>query len=210
MVIPVRFAVQKEPQQFGLNALTKSYFEQLGFEVFMSDDATPKNVSHCDKLFLDVTGTNNMIRTTLKITITDCNQNVILTTPEFSDRDKSNHIAFSRALRVALKSVGDKGYNYQLPVVNSNTAVGNNTSTTVILSTDFESTILYAQPIQDGFQLVDTTPKVVLRIFNTSCPDVYTAFDGVNSGVLTKVGGRYFFEYLLNDKKVIAELEVRF
>jgi len=37
-----------------------------------------------------------------------------------------------------------------------------------------DSNILYAQEIPDGFQLVDNTPKIRLKIFRTSIPDVYT------------------------------------
>lgn len=211
LVVPVRFTIQKEPQQYGLNVLTKNYFEQLGFQVFMSDEVAPNHVAHCDKIFLDVTGSNNMIRTTLKITITDCNQKILLISPEFSDRDKSNQIAFSKALRAALKSIGEKGYAYESPAVSSiTTDNAASTATTVMLHADFESVLLYAQPVPGGFQLIDTVPKVVLRIFTTSCPDMYTATDGVQAGIFYKSADKWIFEYLLNGEKMYAKFQVRF
>jgi hypothetical protein len=34
---------------------------------------------------------------------------------------------------------------------------------------------LFAQPIANGYQLVDSTPKVVLKMYRTSQPDSYSA-----------------------------------
>lgn len=78
----------------------------------------------------------------------------------------------------------------------------------IILTKDTE--LLYAQPMDNGFQLIDSTPKVVFKLTKTSVENVFLASrDNVN-GVVLKKEGKWFFEYTANSKKVEEELDIKF
>ena len=69
---------------------------------------------------------------------------------------------------------------------------------------------LFAQPITNGYQLVDSTPKIVLKIFKTSNPDLYTAKNDSVQGVLIKKNNEWIFEYYQNEKLVSEKLDIKF
>ena len=71
--------------------------------------------------------------------------------------------------------------------------------------------ILYAQPIENGYQLVDTTPKVVYYLAQTSSPDIFLV-EGVDkgSGLIHKKEGKWVLEYNGTEGKVIKELNIKF
>lgn len=56
------------------------------------------------------------------------------------------------------------------------------------------SGVLYAQPIEGGFQLVDTTPQVVYILKTTSAPDVFLVSKDGKSGVVYKNEDRWYVE----------------
>ena len=72
------------------------------------------------------------------------------------------------------------------------------------------SDLLYAQPIPTGYQLVDSTPKVVLKLEETSMENVFlTTYQGNNAVVFSK-DGKWILEYLENGDKQQKELNIKF
>ncbi|WP_228234925.1 hypothetical protein [Allomuricauda sp. M10] len=70
--------------------------------------------------------------------------------------------------------------------------------------------LLYAQPIANGYQLVDSTPKVVLKLESTSMDNVFlTQVEGNNAVVFSK-DGKWILEYLENGNKQQKELNIKF
>ncbi len=70
--------------------------------------------------------------------------------------------------------------------------------------------ILYAQQIVNGYQLVDSTPAVRLKIFKTTLPDVYMAAMGQVNGLVYKKNDQWLLEYYENDKLLSEELDIKF
>ncbi|MBC30990.1 MAG: hypothetical protein CMH48_09095 [Muricauda sp.] len=70
--------------------------------------------------------------------------------------------------------------------------------------------ILYAQPIEKGYQLVDTTPKVRYKLQKTSVPDVYLVVDDDKNGIVFKKDGKWFLQYEDDDQDVMKELNIKF
>jgi hypothetical protein len=70
--------------------------------------------------------------------------------------------------------------------------------------------MLFAQPVANGYQLVDTTPKVVLKMYRTSQTDSYTAVSDTKNGVVFKKGEEWIFEYYQNDQLVSEKLNIKF
>ncbi|HET8735185.1 MAG TPA: hypothetical protein VFM69_01170 [Pricia sp.] len=69
---------------------------------------------------------------------------------------------------------------------------------------------LYAQELSNGYQLVDSTPKIRMKIHKTSMPDFYIAEAEGTNGVLFQKDGTWFFEYYSGDKLMTEELDVKF
>ncbi len=70
--------------------------------------------------------------------------------------------------------------------------------------------ILYAQEIQNGFQLVDSTPKIRIRMFKSSTPNYYLAQSGNQNGLVYKKDGKWYFEYYVGDDFQIEALNIKF
>ncbi len=71
-------------------------------------------------------------------------------------------------------------------------------------------TVLYAQPTATGFQLIDTSPKIVLSLLKTSAQDVYIADGSGAHGVVLKVGGSWYFESYKEGKLERELLQIKF
>jgi hypothetical protein len=73
-----------------------------------------------------------------------------------------------------------------------------------------ESQLLYAQPIENGYQLVDATPKLIMKIYKTSIPDVFLAKSDTMNGVLQKKDGEWYLESTINGKVTKQKLTIKF
>lgn len=68
---------------------------------------------------------------------------------------------------------------------------------------------LYAQPVDGGYQLVDTTPKVIYVLKETSSPDVFLVNKDGKNGVVYKNEEKWFIE--MDEKGAKAkELNIKF
>ena len=72
-----------------------------------------------------------------------------------------------------------------------------------------EKGVLYAQPVDGGYQLVDTTPKVVYVLKSTSAPDVFLVNKDGKNGVIFKNDGKWFIELDQKGSKA-KELNIKF
>ncbi|MDT0552591.1 hypothetical protein [Urechidicola vernalis] len=70
------------------------------------------------------------------------------------------------------------------------------------------SEVLYAQPIANGYQIVDATPKVIYKLLNTGLENVYL-LDG-HSAIVYKDGEEWKVEYYENGKPVVKTLNLKF
>jgi len=81
---------------------------------------------------------------------------------------------------------------------------------TVSLNTTSETSVLYAQEIKNGFQLVDSTPKIKIKVYVTSVPDFYLAKSEDKNGLVCNRNGKWFFEYYHADELTVEELNIKF
>lgn len=72
------------------------------------------------------------------------------------------------------------------------------------------SGVLYAQEIENGLQLVDSTPKIRLKIFKTSMTNYFLAEGEGKSGIVFEKEGVWVFEYQDNGNTVSEPLEIKF
>lgn len=99
-------------------------------------------------------------------------------------------------------------------VENPKTAAIENTAvtaaTTSAIARTSDSYVLYAQEIPNGYQLVDSAPKIRLKIYNTSMPEVYIGVNEKGSGVVYKRQNQWYFEYYVSEKLQIEEITIKF
>ena len=82
------------------------------------------------------------------------------------------------------------------------------TAGTIPKTTD--SNVLYAQKILNGYQLVDSTPKIRLKIYNTSLPELFIAVYEKGSGIVYKRQNQWYFEYYVSEELQKEEITIKF
>lgn len=92
----------------------------------------------------------------------------------------------------------------EVPVV----AVQSNQDKAPKTDSDSKVEVLYAQPTDDGFQLVDSTPKIVYKLKKTGSDAMYLV-ESIN-GVLTKKGNDWVLEYYDKGNLVQKVLSIKF
>ncbi|MFP2996192.1 hypothetical protein ABN763_09775 [Spongiivirga sp. MCCC 1A20706] len=74
----------------------------------------------------------------------------------------------------------------------------------------FNGDVLYAQTIDGGYQLVNSTPKIVAKIFKTSDKNSFLIDSDLYKGLLKKVENKWFVEVVENGKVVKAQVKIKF
>lgn len=215
--IPLQFSFLKDekPNKYNLSTLSKLFMEKYGFETYVvGDNTAPYDFvnNNCNKVYVDLQQTSNMFLTRLKVVLKDCNGKVLYTSREGVSNEKIYERAYNEALRGAFVSMAALQHKYDPNLTPKNQVAGAlEQNTSVVQNTATVSTdILYAQPIQNGFQLVNSEPKVVYKIYKTSNSDIYAAVKGNISGVFIPKGNEWYFEYYQNDQLVSEKVNVKF
>ncbi len=219
IIVPRKFEFFKEPNKYNMNELTRMVFEKYGFVVFYADQKLPDEVAldRCKALYGDLVNDSGLLVTNLYITIKDCSGQVIFKSEKGNSKQKDFKKAYVEALRNASHSLSALNYQYTAgnkiaePVETIQiTEKASVTTAQPSVSAVVNESQLFAQPIANGYQLVDTTPKVVLKMYRTSQPDNFTAQGEGKNGVVFKKGGEWFFEYYKDDKLVSEKLNIKF
>ncbi len=194
LIVPEKFSFLKQKDQYNLNSLVKIHFEKLGFTVFFDSETLPDSLVNynCNKLFADVESTGNFLTTKLVITLKDCKNKLVVQSKEGRSKEKDFKISYSQAFRDAFTTFRELNYQYKSSTPAPPIAVQ------PIDSTQTQQ-LLYAQPIATGFQLVDSSPKVVYKLVSTSSPLCFIAYKGDLQGVLVQKNAQWYFEYFANE-----------
>ena len=206
-IVPSKFEFLKDKDQYRLNTLTKLLMEKYGFITYFDTDILPSEIadSNCNKVYVDVQNSGNLFSTKLTVVLKDCKNLVLFTSSEGKSREKEYQVAYNQALREAFKSF-DK-----LTLKDNNEE--NLKPEVVVYTNEIKRTkylTLFAQPIENGFQIVDTTPKVIMKIYKTSIPNCFIAYKDAIQGVLVSKENQWFFEYFSNSKVVSEKMEIKF
>jgi hypothetical protein len=213
--VPAKFSFLKETNQYNLNVLSKMYMQQFGFETYFDNDEAPNDFfeNNCNKIYFDVLENNNMFSTKLTVVLKDCKGKVLLTSKEGSNKEKEYKTAYNLALREAFNSMKTIQYKYAGDKVVEEKTVVQETKVEVqnqsLNSENSVSSQLFAQPITNGFQLINAEPKVIYKIYKTSVKDLYLATKGNLQGILISKNNEWFFEYYQNEKLVSEKVEVK-
>lgn len=93
---------------------------------------------------------------------------------------------------------------------NSATAVVAATTEIAAVPNGEDPEVWYAQQITNGYQLVDSTPKIRLKVYKTSMPNIYIGINEKAKGLVYSKNSKWYFEYYVLDKLQIEELSIKF
>jgi hypothetical protein len=225
VMIPVKYDFLKNDNQYRLNTLTKFNLKKAGFEAFYTNETTPSQYNdRCNLLYIDVSKDNGFMITKLFVTFKDCNGKVVFKSEMGKSREKDFEVAYTQALNLAFESVYALQYKYNGSTNSQNSGIASPavvpvSATAVVAavavnvpsgSAEPDGKVLFAQPIKNGFQLVDTTPKVVMKAYKTTNPSIYIASKENAEGVMVLKENQWFFEYYEKDTLMSEKIEVKF
>lgn len=257
IIVPKKFSVFKNENQYQTSTLVKHFFTQNGFNA-VYEDALPEELisNRCLGLEADLINDSSMFTTKVSISLKDCHNAEVFRSMEGSSRIKDYDGAYREAIQESFMSFTDMDYKYEPKeskdikspdneiivsfrddvktvdeeddkVAESVVEQKATTEEQVYKSVEpkpsnftkatqteggkpISSDILYAQPIPTGYQLVDSTPKVVLKLEETSMENVFlTNYQGNNAVVFSK-DGKWILEYQENGNKQQKELNIKF
>lgn len=205
-IVPSKFDFLKEKDQFRLNTLTKLFMEKYGFKTFFDTDIQPVDAGNNTNLFVLVENTSGFITTKIKIILKDYKGKVLCTSEIGQSKEKEYHLAYNEAFRKAFKSFENLNYCYNP----KNTPAIQNTVENESSRQEINTDILFAQPTPTGFQLVDSFPKVVMKLFKTTTINCFIAQKEAVQGVLILKDKQWFFEFYNKDTLISNKIEVKF
>jgi len=217
VLVPERFDFLKTDNQYGLNTLTKTFLQRVGFTAFMTNEALPAEVADnkCNALKAEVVEKKKFLSTGLILLLKDCQGTVVYKSEEGKSREKEWQAAYSEALTNAFASLDAAQYKYdgtKVPQATQPTVSAPPASVTPAQPTTVneDKNILYAQANDNGYQLIDTTPKKVMTLLKTSQQDHFIADDGASQGIVFRKNSEWFFEFYKDDKLVSRKLNIKF
>lgn len=214
-VVPEKFSFFKEANKYNLNLLSKMFLQKYGFETYYDNEKdAPIDFfqNNCNKIQLDLIEDSNMFSTKIKVVLKDCKGNIIAESEEGLSRDKEFMASFNEALRDAFEKfpqVKNHKYNEAVEQQNKQKVVDEKPIQRSENTSNFQGQ-LFAQPTANGFQLINTEPKVIMKLLKTSIKDFYIGTKENLHGVFISKNNEWFFEYYQNDKLVSEKVEVKF
>ncbi|WP_194766115.1 hypothetical protein [Tamlana sp. I1] len=227
VIVPEKYGFLNEKDQYQLNSLSAFLFEKYGFTVLMEGVDYPQDlmINRCLALNANVDKDSGMFKTKLTIILKDCFDKVVFTSKEGLSREKDFKTAYNFALRDAFTSVEALHYKYEpttveapvpvpaAPVVAATVATVPAVAAPANATLDAGakvvlSGVLYAQAIENGYQLVDSTPKVVYKLKTTHLQDVFLVEN--KSAIVYKKGSDWVVEYYDNNVLKQQVLNIKF
>lgn len=229
VVIPMKYELQKTENQYRLQTITKINLQKAGFQAFYNNETTLVEFpDRCSLLYVDVKKENAFLISKLFIVFKDCYGAVVYQSAVGKSKEKEFEASYAEALNQAFVSVYDLKYKYNgntnfspksgfvsktvpVPSVAAVPAAAVTAVVPSIPNTDTKTpNLLYAQPTSYGYQLIDSEPKVVMKVYKTSNPASYMAKKGEVQGALVSKDNNWFFEYYQNDMLISEKVEVKF
>jgi len=222
VMIPLKYDFMKSENQYRMNTLTKFNLQKAGFVGFYTNESIPSQFNErCSLLYVDVVKESAFLATKLFVTFKDCYGKVIFKSEVGKSKEKEFDVAYAEALNMAFQSIIALQYKYNgtvktstLPVnvspVVATATVGAVATTVASDVTSDQNDVLFAQPIKNGYQLVDNTPKVVMKVYKTTNPSIYIALKENIQGVMVLKENQWFFEYYEKEILMSEKIAVKF
>ena len=209
VLVPVKFDFQTEENQYRASTILKSVLTEVGFNASYSNENAKINFAdRCNLLNANLINQPNLLKTKLQFQLVDCNGKVLFETPVVESKVKDRAVAFRACMDQITDLIKKMGYKFEGELPHSKVdklEMVQKPKTKI----DLEKT-LYAQPTDNGFQLVDSTPQLVMKLFKTSQPDFYTAQFQNQTGMVFKRDNQWFFEFTQEGTLKTVPLTIKF
>ncbi len=235
VVVPIQYEFLNGKDQYRLNTLTKFLFKSEGFDTYFDVQDLPEDLfeNRCLAMYVNTLETKSFLNTILQIELKDCRGNVIITSKEGKTKEKSYKAAYNIALREAFESF--KGLNHKYSPIQPTSSKLTETNPKVLQTKNLiakqqkleqpktealttkpivnpikanSETIYYAQQIENGYQLVDATPKVLMVLLTTASDTIFIVKD--KNAVVFKLNNQWLYSENSNGKVSNKVLNVKF
>lgn len=225
VVVPLKFEFLKSDNQYRIATLSKFNLNKVGFDVYYSNQVVPNTIDRCAVLNYDIVKESGFLTTKLFVTFKDCYGKIVYQSEVGMSREKEFQLAYTDALNKAFASIYELEYQYnggtnvavvEKPVkvekVKQSVSVIDVVTNEVVVNNVIDpNELLFAQPLAGGnYQLIDSKPTVIMKIYKTSDANSFLAQKGNQQGVLIKKENQWFFEYYQNDQLVSEKINVKF
>ena len=237
IVVPDQFDFLKQKDEYKTSSLTKFLLKQNGFIVVLNSEQYPKELrdNPCSGLNALVVDKSSMFKVKVVIEFRNCSNRLLYTSEEGVSRLKEYKKGFQEAIRnahasmidvvfepfllepigkdkkeivivnpVLVKEVKEIKLEVELSVI-TNIEEAAQVSPTNNIALD---STLYAQPKENGFQLINLKPQVVFVILNTGAKDIYVIKD--KNGLLYKKGENWIAEFYEGGEIVVKKYSIKF
>lgn len=230
VIVPQKFGFLKHNDQYQTSSLTKFLLKKNGFIVMLDSEEYPSELKEdpCKAINAAVVDKSSMFKTSLVIELRDCFNKVIYTSKEGDSRIKNYKKSYQEAIRRAHASMANIKYeasenndpiniSKKPEIVELPTKIKKEVSTTSLtpkkqIATKIGSSVaykvLYAQPKENGFQLINSKPEVVFFILNSKLEDVFIIKD--KNGLLYKNDSYWVAEFYENGKLLTEKYQIKF
>ena len=237
IVVPDQFYFLKKKDEYKTSSLTKFLLKQNGFIVVLNSEQYPKELrdNPCNGLNALVVDKSSMFKIKVEIELRDCSNRLLYTSEEGASRLKELKKGFQEAIRNAHASMNDLVYEpflletigkdkIEIIIINPvlveeendikidvGLAEVNNLEEPAQVSPINNIALvgtLYAQPQENGYQLVNLIPKVVFVIAKTGIKNTFIIKD--KNGILYKKGENWIAEFYEGNKRVVNEYSIKF
>ena len=238
IVVPDKFDFLNQRDKYKTSSLTKFLLKKNGFTVVLNSEQYPKDLTDnpCSGLKALVLDKSSVFKVKVVIELRDCSNRLLYTSEEGVSRLKEFKKGFQEAIRKAHASMNNIAYEPFLletirkdkkeivivdPVLvkegkeiklKSEIPAINNIEKAVLVvpinNIVLASSVLYAQPVENGFQLINSKPTVVFVILKTKVKGVFILKD--KNGVLYKKEGVWIAEFYENGTFTEKKYQVKF
>ena len=215
IIVPDRYKFQNVDNEYKLNSLTTYFLKEYGFQVIKEGSKYPEDLirNRCLALKTDVLHNSRFFKTKLTVVLKDCNNQIAFTTVEGVSLEKKLDKSYSEALYYAFQSLKSLNYKYTPKQENKK----RNTATTKLLPIKQaiqgtklnKDSVLHAQKIKDGYQLINVHDRIVYKIKKTSLNDVFL-IEGYSAIIQKKLKDKWVMEYYLNNTLKQEILNIKF
>lgn len=232
IIVPKKFDFQNKENQYRLNTYTKYLFEKEGFNAIYDDERKEDlHVNPCLGLKVKMKNDSGLFTTKMRIVLENCRGEKIFVSEVGKSKTKEYDNAYREAIERAFLSVQKIDYQYTpfeendtvlIPLQQGDTHVSVESSTSISLRNNTtlnnndkpdvtlvkSESIFYAQPTKNGFQLVDSSSKVVYKLIRTTQPDYFLLEEA--KGVVYKEKEQWIAEYYKDDVLQREVLQIQF
>ncbi len=208
VVVPVKFDFLSKNDQYQTSALTKFLFKKYGFNAYLENEKLPDDLSlnRCLALTGIVKDDSNMFTVKNYIELRDCNNKLIFTSKIGRSKSKEYKKAYHQAIREAFITI--KGLSYTYKGTDQQEVVKTHKLPVSTKITNNNASILYAQPIENGYQLVNNKPEKVFEILKTNNQELFILKN--KNGVLYKSNNHWIVEFYEGNTKKSSILTIKF